>query len=173
MTALCAGIDLSMSRLHAALIPLDPDTTPTIAVHFRETRITGTGDQRLDNITPLIRELLRPTYDGDTVEVAYVEKPKGRWRSPSLDALYGATRNAIPNHITRDGFTPSEWRSELGIASKYTKERGIQEARDWIYRHDPRYEVTTMGLDEHYAEALLIALAGRQRNYRLWAEGVA
>lgn len=173
MTALVAGIDLSMMRLHAALIPLDPEARPQGMCHFRDVRVTGRGDERLDNIAPLVRELLRPTFDGDTVEVAYVEKPKGRWRAPSLDALYGAIRNSIPPHIHRDAFTPAEWRAELGIASRYTKERGKQEARDWLYRYDRNAAAKAETIDEHHAEALLIALAGRQRNYRLWAEGAA
>jgi hypothetical protein len=176
VSALCAGIDLSTSTIHAALIALDPDTHLEEPLVLRHADLPKQRDDaRFDGVLTAVRDLLRPTAAMETVELVYIERPMGRhiMSVAPLMAIYGAIRASIPRHIPRDALAPSEWRRELGLPARLSKADAIREARDWVYRYDRHYHVSTAQLDEHYADALLVALAGRQRNYRLWAEGAA
>jgi hypothetical protein len=180
---LLAGIDLSTKRLDAALIPLDPEdtTVPTVVFrHFDLPRMpTGCTAQyrsveRCRVIREGVRELLRGLPAGADglaypygVSSVWVEEPFGP-RNKATNALrevYGGILASIPPHIERAAIAPQEWRRTLGLDP--TKDASIRSARRWLDDHH-----VTCSCDEHQAEALLIALAGRELTWHAM-EGAA
>lgn len=180
MTSLLAGIDLSTKRLDAALIPLDPDhgdpnCPPVVFRHVLLPNEKGATPlyrrvERARAMRRLVHELLKPvpytlpaphqiaTHD---VASAWLENPRGRHRNDALTGTFDAIAAAIPSHIIVAGLDPQEWRRELGLPARMPKASAQIWTRDWlsdqgvVHRgaHPP---------DEHLAEALLVALAGRQ-----------
>jgi hypothetical protein len=99
----------------------------------------------------------------------WVEEPFGP-RNKATNALrevYGGILASIPPHIERAAIAPQEWRRTLGLDP--TGRRTRASAR-------PTSGSTTTtsraACDEHQAEALLIALAGRELTWRA-VEGAA
>lgn len=182
MTALLAGIDFSTTQLDAALIPLDKDhgdpTCPPIT--FRRAQIPQSPDKsQRCRLRLVVLKLLSgiPITDGTTTHVpghdvclTYVEEPYGRYRTSdrALLPIYGALICAPQTHAT--GIHVQEWRRELGLPGNLKKDHAVDAAWTWLADHwhhiTPRDRLTAGKLDEHMAEALLIALAGRQINDR-------
>jgi hypothetical protein len=182
--SLLAGIDLSTKRLDAALIPADAEDTTVPPVVFRRFDLprmpTGCTAQhrsveRLRDVHDGMRELLRDIRDPSKsyfdqlwwVSSVWVEEPFGP-RNKATNALrevYGGILASIPPHIERAAIAPREWRRTLGLDP--TKDASIRSARRWL---DERH--VTSSCDEHQAEALLIALAGRELTWRA-VEGAA
>jgi hypothetical protein len=105
---------------------------------------------------------------GREIACAVVEHPAGTHAGHALLPIYGAIAASIPGHITYSAYRPAEWRRMLAIAT---------------YGHDPsrpvpRHQLTKDHLrlilerswtgpqppDEHYADALGVALAFRNAN---------
>jgi len=151
---LLAGVDLSVSRLDVAIIPLDPDT-PRDPVFVTEHVPQATDkSQRCRQIGRIIPLMLRD-YDQD-VTMVWVEEPYGPYRTAdrALLPVYGAVLASIPAWMEATGITTREWRSVLGLPLGLSKTQAILEA----HSRCPDLERT---LDEHEAEAVLVALAGR------------
>jgi hypothetical protein len=195
---LLAGIDLSTKRLDAALIPADPDDTTVPPVTFRRFDLprmpTGCTAQyrsveRCRVLRDAMRELLQPviwktrsvglsTGLGPVHEVSsvWVEEPFGP-RNKATNALrevYGGILASIPLHIERAAIAPQEWRrvvleAEHGHLDRAWQKEDSTDLAD-LYLH--RHRQSRAGIDEHQAEALLIALAGRELTWRA-VEGAA
>jgi hypothetical protein len=194
---LLAGIDLSTKRIDAALIPADPDDTTVPPVTFRRfdlprmpTDCTAQyrSVERCRVVREAMRELLQPviwktrsvgrsTGPGPVHDVlsVWVEEPFGP-RNKATNALrevYGGILASIPPHIERAAIAPQEWRrAHVPDVAHFgwTKDDSITYACQHLYTHDPRHMNTV--IDDHMAEALLIALAGRELTWRA-VEGAA
>jgi hypothetical protein len=175
---LLAGIDLSSRALHAALVPADDTDTSLPPVTFRcvelprfkagATTAQYRSVERCRAVRAGVRELLEDVttelagglvvVGRDDVTSVWVEEPMGarNYATNVLRELYGAVRASIPSHIERAAIAPREWRRELGFDHGYTKYDGIGYAVQWC-----RDRGVNLLLDEHYAEALCVALAGR------------
>jgi hypothetical protein len=169
-----AGFDISTREITCAIIPLDP-TTPTLAdgrgVAFRSELVTVTRDDgvRYRDIREAVRVILGPSpYD---VQLAYVERPWSRFAKSiaPMMGVYGAVMASIPRHIARAGISPAEWRHTLGLPQRISKTDATDRARVWLATQG----VSADALTEHQADALFVALAGRQLNHRAWSEGAA
>lgn len=191
-----AGIDLSSKAIHAALIPSDPEDTSVPRIVFRSVTLPsfdskrlypgGTtaqfrSTQRCRAVREAVQTLLRGPWRGpeslsrmDDVTSAWVEEPKagGPNRSKSdnpLREIYGAILASIPPHIERAAIQPREWRAVLAAADperisnpmRWQKQDSIALADSWLGAHNADRLVS-----EHEAEALLIALAGRELEAR-------
>lgn len=174
MTAI-VGFDISTREITAAIIPLDPDR-PLVSgepVSFEERPLAKTSDdgRRYLEIRTAVKSILGPSpYD---VQLAYVERPYSRFAKSiaPMMGVYGAVMASIPRHIARAGIEPQEWRRELGLTPRLAKVDAIDAAQAWCGRYGPLWD--TQLITEHMAEALLIALAGRQINNRAWTQGAA
>lgn len=170
MTALLAGIDWSTKALHAALIPLDEDhgdpSCPPVVFRYEELPKLGADPvARIREAQAAVQVVTRsylPTLDDrhDVVSV-WVEEAWGNHRNTdrALLPIYGAIVSGIRDRQTVAGISAREWRKELGLDLRLTKEGAVREAQDWLWQQGPR---RSYRLDEHQAEALLVALAGRQ-----------
>lgn len=151
---LLAGVDLSVSRLDVAIIPLDPDQQRSAI--FRHEPVPKVKDrhQRCRYIPGIIRSLLKD--EDQDVTMVWVEEPFGRYRTAdrALLPIFGAVLASIPAWITVTGVGPLEWRRILGLPAGLSKAPAILEAHS-------RCPDLEGALDEHEAEAVLVALAGR------------
>lgn len=192
MTSLVAGIDFSTKRIDVALIPLEDDHGDRRVPPVRFTghdfpdftlahwRRQGPSAQfrsqhrchEVAEILPILLNIVDPIDDPPAV---FVEEPFGGGRGGHTTAdnplreIYGA----ILAVALATPLSPNQWRRELGLPgpAKFTKFDAIRHAADWISAqdwdpfwdqiHDPRPAYP----DEHKAEALLVALAGRAQ---LW-----
>jgi hypothetical protein len=167
--AALVGFDISTREITAAIVPLDPDTRLTSGdpVRFLVEPLTKTRDdgRRYQEIRTAVRHIFTVTR-GEDVLLAYVERPYSRFAKAiaPMMGVYGAVMASIPSHVTRNGVSPSEWRSELGLPQRLSKQDAIAQARLWLLIH-----AIVADLTEHQAEALLVALAGRQINQRAFA----
>ena len=183
MTALLAGIDISTKALHAAVIPLDPDhgDPACVPVQFRTQTLPAVADEglRYKAIHVALRHILSSDKHGDIV-LCYVEKPRsphhlrGTQSAQRMAAVYGAVMASTPPSITSAALEPLEVDHELGLPRakrplyKDRKARNIDTADRWLTAAG-----ASQRIDEHQADALLVALAGRQLNARAWSEGAA
>lgn len=164
MTALI-GFDISTREITAAIVPLDHDTTLTDGnpVRFLVEPLTKTTDDgvRYQEVHDSVRRIFHVAPDD--VCLAYVERPYSRFAKAiaPMMGVYGAVMASIPSHVSRAGIAPSEWRAELGLPQRLSKQDAISEARLWLL-----LKVVVADLTEHQAEALLVALAGRSINDR-------
>jgi hypothetical protein len=174
------------------LIPLDPQDTTVPPVVFRRFDLprmpTGCTAQyrsveRCRVVRAGVRELLRyvlADYRGGVasheVTSVWVEEPMGP-RNKATNALrevYGGILASIPPHIERAAIAPQEWRrvvleEEHGHLDRAWQKDDSTDLAD-LYLH--RHRKSRAGIDEHQAEALLIALAGRGLTWRA-VEGAA
>jgi hypothetical protein len=157
------GIDFSTKQIDAALIPLDPGNHDVAAVTFRTAPIQSglRGADRIRDAAHAARQLL---FDVKGYEVAsvWIEEPFGAYRTAdrALLPLMGALVAAIPQRMSVAVIGVQEWRRALGLPGSLTKVAAIDEA------------TTRSGFDaitEHQAEALLVALAGRQQCWSMVA----
>jgi hypothetical protein len=183
VSALIAGIDLSSKRIDCALIPLDPDDgsdAPAVTLRsfdlpvFRPASTTPAYRrvERCRVIRDAMRQLLAPieiAYGHDEAnyyDVAHVciEEPFGSVsRSTVLWEILGAILATIPSHIERDTIATHEWRRiiwsehiDAGVwASCGATSKGLAV--------HTAYEETFVKMNEHEAEAYLIARACRTR----------
>lgn len=183
MGALVAGIDLSSKRIDACLIPLDPsdgsDAPPVTLRSFemptwrRETTPAFRTVERCRVVRDAMRELLKhvggyrpPEDEGDIWwipehEVVHVcvETPIGsKSRSTVLWELYGAILASIPSHIERDTIRTVDWRNLMLLPYIESAPDAPKEASIWLATR-----LTGVEMDEHQAEAFLIARACRAR----------
>lgn len=175
MTSLLAGVDLSTKQLHCALIPLDADHgDPAVPpVTFRSVSLEQTNDQgsRFRSIREGVSELLWMATTNEVVS-CWVECPRpphhlrGTTSARLMAMVYGAVMASIPLHIVRNSLEPQEWRRTLGLNPSLSKPEAIAHAHLWIESHTT---TRPANLDEHHAEALLVALAGRHENQKAWA----
>lgn len=192
MSALIAGIDFSSKAIHAALISLDADDGSdappvTLRSFVMPTWRGGTTPafrsvERCRVVRDAMRELLADVYTrnsrviapgeilvlapGDQIpgffdehEVVHVcvEEPFGASRKADnvMRELYGAILASIPPHIERETITTQEWRRIHELEPL---------AGDWKYVARLRaLQETGVEMDEHQAEAYLIARACRTR----------
>lgn len=171
---LIAGIDFSSKAIHAALISLDADDGSdappvTLRSFVMPTWRGGTTPafrsvERCRVVRDAMRELLAPLWppDGDeNVVHVCVETPFGASRKADnvMRELYGAILACVPSHIERDTITTNDWRrlvlaeDALAEAGRDLKAAAIGQA----------YLATGNVMDEHQAEAFLIARACRAR----------
>lgn len=166
------GLDISTTRIDAAIIPIDHDAGGIPTVTFRHATIPQTKGaeplyrrvERARNMTRAIAPLFRDV-DGWEIHLCYIEEPRGRFRNDALTGTFDSICTAIPTGIAVSGFQPQAWRRELGLSPRLSKTDAIVAAMEWLI--DKRAGRITM--NEHAAEALLIALAGRQLNNRYFA----
>lgn len=188
MTLLLAGIDFSTTAIHAALIPYHPgDETRCI---LRRARLPGwkpnttttqyRSAERCRAIAGAIRVLLgEPRTEGRVISV-WIEEPFGRGGGLAdnvLRELYGGILASVPFDTARASIAPSQWRKTITSRSEglglcapppligNTRRRdwkawAIDTAGDWQQK---RELVPTT--NEHEADALLIALAGRHHEH--------
>lgn len=159
-----AGIDFSTRAIHAALIPLEHGNgEPHVA--FRHIAIPKSPNP-LDRYyqARLAMRTLCQDEKGYPIHLVVVEQPMGRFGVRPLWGMFGAIVASVPGIAAVTALDPQTWRRELGLPPRMTKEQAIAEAAMLL---------GLGGLDEHSAEALLIALAGRQINNRAWSEGAA
>jgi hypothetical protein len=192
VSALIAGLDISSKRIDAALIPLDPDDgsdAPAVTLRSYALPVFKAGQttpayrsvERCRVIRGAIRDLLAPrvtpnpaTYDRhygwryhrqtehEVVHVC-VEEPfgGGKQHRPSdnvLREIYGAILASIPPHIERDTIRTQEWRSLMLLPYLEKTPNAPKHAAIWL-----AHSLTGIEMDEHQAEAYLIARACRAR----------
>ncbi len=173
------GLDISTTQIDAAIIALEHDVAGIPTVTFRHATIPQTkGAEPLYRRVERARHMTRaiaPLFDdvdGWDVQLCYIEEPRGRFRNDALTGTFDSVCTAIPARIAVSGLQPQAWRRELGLPARLSKDQAIQEAFDWIYHHTPSsagYKTIEATPTEHQAEALLIAIAGRQLNNRYFA----
>lgn len=155
-----AGFDISTKEITMAIVNFDEPALGDPPAIFRVETIAKTTDDGV--FYRDIRNAVRHLCTVAEIVLAYVEKPRGPFAVRQLNGVYGAVMASIPRHIARAGIEPLEWRRELGLPRKFPKGDAIREAENWIAGHGwvPEH------VDEHKADALFVALAGRQLNNR-------
>jgi hypothetical protein len=184
VSGLIAGLDISSKALHCALIPLDPDDgsdAPPVTLRSFDLPVfkpssTTPAYRRVERcrvirkaLLELLRVVVEPEpYYADLVryrmhehEVAHVciEEPFGSVsRSTVLWEILGAILASIPPYIERDTIQTYEWRALTWADTPRTiigswKNRAI----------DRSLFETGVEMNEHEAEAYLIARASRAR----------
>ena len=163
------GVDFSTKAIHGALIPLEQGNGEPALV-FRTYPIPPSLDplKRYFHARLAMRALSADT-DGYPVHLAVVEQPAGRFAARQMWGMFGAICSSLYGVSAVNALEPEEWRAELGLK---TRHRTQGEAKRESIAAAETYRGVA-GLNEHEAEALLIALAGRQQNNRLWSEGAA
>lgn len=191
MTLLLAGIDFSTTAIHAALIPYHPgDETRCILRRARlpaykpnTTTPQYRSADRCRHIAGAIRVLLgEPRTEGRVISV-WVEEPfgggqHGRGQTDNtLREIYGGILASIPFDTARASIAPTQWRKTitsrsegLGLCAPPTlipntrrrdwKAWSVTQASRWMVAHE--FDPTP---NEHEADALLIALAGRHHEH--------
>lgn len=181
-----AGIDLSSRALHAALIPADeanPAGLPPVVFRSVElprfkpgaTTAQWRSVERCRVVRDAVRELLRyvlslePHVVPYEVSSVWVEEPLGARNKATnvLREIYGSALASIPPHIERASIAPQEWRRVIRdegwlTPDTWTKADSVGLAVQWVAEHARDYHLAFDALDEHHAEALLVALAGRR-----------
>lgn len=161
--SLLAGIDISTKRLDMAIIPIDVDTPQRVT--FRTAELPepkGDDGVRARSIRLAVRDL----FLQHDIASAWVEIPIGPPKYRATDSahlmtgVYWAVMATIPLQVARAGITTLEWRRELGFRGTLEKNAAIDAAATWIAGNVPPRKWTAPP-DEHQAEALLVALAGR------------
>lgn len=176
---LIAGIDLSTVAVHAALLPLDP--TIHAFAELASCRIPrDTHAERLRHVRRAVHQVLADRDDGEIVSV-WIERPPiygGTFRPAFHDELlevFGAVGASIPLRITASAsLYPSEWRTEVML----TRDEADRPAsgRKWRDGAWKRAAITRVKdsclveadypLNEHEADAVLLALAGRGMTWK-------
>lgn len=167
MTTLLAGLDFSSRAIDAALIPLDPADTSTPPVTFRRFELPvfkpgATTSQyrsveraRTVAFVPML--LLGSLHEGGPdVECVWVEEPFGHSQNVMRE-LYGGILASIPTHVAVSTITPAQWRKHHGISSG----KAVSKIYAWNAMATFYPECDNRFPDEHQADALLVALAGR------------
>jgi len=169
-----AGVDFSTRAIHAALIPLEHGNgEPPIVLRHEPIPESPDPLRRYYEARMATRRICADT-DGHPVNLVIVEQPMGRFAVRPLWAMFGAIVGSVPGVASVTALDAQAWRRELGLPARLTKQAAIEKALDWLYATRaftaPRANTT---LSEHHADAILIALAGRQQNQRAWSEGAA
>jgi hypothetical protein len=177
MSALIAGLDISSKALHAALIPLDPDDgsdAPPVTLRSFDLPVfkpasTTPAYRRVERcrvVRDAMRKLLAPigplrdlySFQNEVAHVC-IEEPFGSVsRSTVLWEILGAILATIPPHIERDTIQTHEWRRIIWTIESETR------STDWkSIAIEQAFMWTGIEMNEHEAEALLIARACRTR----------
>lgn len=188
MTALCVGVDFSSKRLDVALIPLDADhgsDCPPVTLRHHVLPVwrpaSTTPQYRSVERCRLVRDAMRKLtaalympmgagvlWLGDHhVAHVCVEEPFGSGRKADnvMRELYGAILASIPPHIQRDTIGTQEWRRIIWPRDDTRLPDHIALPPDgWKTRAIFTAHLdTSLDMDEHEAEAYLLAVACRTR----------
>ncbi len=178
MIALLAGIDFSSIAIDAALIPLDPADTSVPPVEFRRFELpafkpkTTTSQYRSVERCRAVRRATADfwaasLYGYDTflsTTCVWIEEPFGHSQNVMRE-LYGAILASIPPHIAVSTITPAQWRKHHGIDNE--KHTSVAHAGAFVMTQALRGRMSgCIDIDHHMAEALLIALAGRDLEHQ-------
>ena len=159
---LLLGVDFSTLAIHAAAIPLDPAARMRPELRLFEAAIPKVQDksQRCRAIMALTRGFYLPE-----VTTVWIEEPWGPYRNAdrALLPIYGALLATVPPNIPATGIHTQDWRRALGLSPNLAKADSIKAAQEWLVKHAPTFAGV---LNEHHAEALLIAAAGRVITWR-------
>lgn len=167
---LIAGVDISTRAIHAALIPLDPTIGAFAELRCARVAVADKGPQRLRNVRKAMHHVLADATDGEIVAV-FIEQPPffGKLRGGTeLIEVYGAACASTPLRIDVVGsMQPQTWRSKVGLALEPHEKNG-RAALDGAWKRaairrvlDSCLVEADYPLNEHEADSVLVALAGR------------
>jgi hypothetical protein len=169
--ALVVGVDLSTHTLHGAALPLDP--TIFAPVEFRASRIEQGGvADRLRSVRAATHHVMKGYADNDETASVWVEQPpppsKIAMRGhDALVSIFGAVCSNTPKDITAcAALMPTEWRDLIGLTlapKSYPSEPPSERWKRAAIERVRGMEIVEADypLNEHEAEATLIAIAGR------------
>lgn len=167
---LIVGVDVSSFALHAAAIPLDPGIYAPADFRYCDIKRAPEAE-RLRKVRAATHHVLADS-DGDEVCSVWVEKPPppSKFAMQGHDllvAVYGAVCSNTPKCITAcASLMPSEWRATVKLSlspkqypSEKPSERWKRAAIERVMASD--LVAPDFPINSHYADALLLALAGR------------
>jgi hypothetical protein len=179
---LIAGVDLSTVAVHAALIPLDP--TINAYAELRACRIrlargrTPDVGEDLRTVRRAVHQVLADADDGEIVSV-WIEQPPiyGGQRPPYHDELlqvFGAVAASVPLRVTASAcLTPSEWRKLVELERPEHERISGRKFREGSWKRTAIKRVrdaclveADYPLNDHEADAVLLALAGRHLTWQ-------